>query len=71
MFPSKKMLIPSRTEKGGDHTVDRGLTVQAADVVGKIIENRQIVLDDDDIGVWAKETSDQSTSSETLLDIQE
>ena len=58
-------------EGSGDHTVDGGLSVENADVVGQVVEDGQIVLDDDDVAVGSEQTADQTTSGETLLDIQE
>ena len=58
-------------EGGGDHTVDGRLSVENADVVGQVVEDGQIVLDDDDVAVGSEQTADQTTSGETLLDIQE
>jgi hypothetical protein len=57
-------------EGGGDHTVDGGLSVENADVVGQVVEDRQIVLDDDDVAVGSEQAADQTTGGETLLDIQ-
>jgi len=58
-------------EGSGDHTVDGGLSVENADVVGQVVKNRQIVLDDDDIAVRSEQTANQTTGGKTLLDIQE
>ena len=54
-----------------DDTVDGGLSVENADEVGKVIEDGQIVLDDNDIVIGAEQTADLAGGSETLLDIQE
>jgi hypothetical protein len=58
-------------EGSGDHTVDGGLSVENANVVGQVVENGQIVLDDNDVAVGSEQTANQTTGSETLLDIQE
>jgi len=58
-------------EGGGDHTVYGGLSVKNANVVGQVVENGQIVLDDNDVAVGSKQTADQTTGGKTLLDIQE
>ena len=64
--------MPSRTEKGGgDDAVDGGLAVEDADVVGEVVEDGEIVLDDDDVAVWTEERADQATSREALLHVQE
>lgn len=36
-----------------DNTVGGGFTVEDTDEVGEVVEDRQIVLDDDDIVVWS------------------
>lgn len=58
-------------EGSSNHTVHGGLTVENANVVGQVVENGQIVLDDDDVAVGSEETANKATSGETLLDIQE
>lgn len=51
------------------NTVDSGASVQNANVIGKVVENGQIVLDDDDVVVVTKERADDLGSTQTLLDI--
>lgn len=58
-------------EGSGDHTVDGGLSVKNADVVGQVVEDRQIVLDDNDVTVGSEQAANQTTGCKTLLDIQE
>lgn len=60
----------SNGERHGNDTVGTGFTVQAADEIGKIIQDTQIVLNANDVNFRAEETSDTFGSSESLLDIQ-
>lgn len=60
----------SNGERHGDDTVSTGFTVQAADEIGKIIQDTQIVLNANDVNFRAEETSDTFGGSESLLDIQ-
>jgi len=57
-------------ERHGDDTVGAGFTVQAADEVGKVIQDTQIVLNANNVNFRAEETSDTFGGSESLLDIQ-
>ena len=52
------------------NTVDGGSTVEYADVVGEVVENRQIVFNNDDIVVGLRQRANDTSSSQTLLDIQ-
>jgi hypothetical protein len=52
------------------NTINGGSTVENTDVVGKIVENRQIVLDDDDVVVVTEERANNHSSAQTLLDIE-
>lgn len=54
----------------GDNTVDGRLTIQNANEIGEIVENRQIVLDDDDVVVGAEKRADDTGGSQSLLDIE-
>lgn len=54
----------------GDDTVDGGLTVETADVIGKVIEDGQIVLDNDDVVVGAEEGANDAGGAQSLLDIE-
>jgi len=60
----------SNGERHGNDTVGTGFTVQAADEIGKIIQDTQIVLNANDVNFRAEETSDTFGSSQSLLDIQ-
>ncbi|KAI6772291.1 hypothetical protein HG530_003249 [Fusarium avenaceum] len=53
------------------NTIDGGSTVENTDIVGKIVENRQIVLDDDNVVVVTEERTNDHGSAQTLLDIEE
>jgi hypothetical protein len=57
-------------EGHSDDTVGTGFTVQAADEIGKVIQDTQIVLNANDVNFGAEETSDTFGGSESLLDIQ-
>jgi hypothetical protein len=53
-----------------DDTVNGRLAVKNTDVVGEVIENRQIVLDNDDVVVITEERADDQSGAQTLLDIE-
>lgn len=53
----------------GDHTVHGGLTVEDANVVGEIVEDGQIVLDDNDVVIITEQRPDDASSAQTLLNI--
>jgi len=55
----------------GDDTVYSRLSVQQTDKVGKIVQNGQIVLDDDNVVVGLEQTANHAASGQTLLDIKE
>lgn len=55
----------------GDDTIDGWPSVKKTDVVREVVQNRQIVLDDDNVAVGAEERADETTSGKTLLDIEE
>jgi len=57
-------------ERHGDDTVSTGFTVQAADEIGKVIQDTQIVFNANDVNFRAEETSNTFGGSESLLDIQ-
>lgn len=61
--------LTDRVGQGND-TVNGGATVQDADVVGEIVENRQIVLDDNDVVVVSEERANDQGSTQSLLDIE-
>lgn len=54
----------------GHNTVNGGLTVQHADVVREVVENRQIVLDDNDVVVITEQRANDLGSAQSLLDIE-
>lgn len=60
--------LPNRSWQS-DNTIDGRFAVKDADKVRKIVQNRQIVLNTDDIVVGSKEGSDYFRSAQTLLDI--
>lgn len=53
-----------------DNTIDGGLSVENADVIGEIVESRQIVLDDDDVVIVADKRANHLGGAQTLLDIE-
>jgi hypothetical protein len=53
----------------GNNTVDSRATVENADEIGKVIKNRKIVLDDNDVVIGTEKATDGTGSSQTLLDI--
>lgn len=53
-----------------DDTIDGRLSVENADVIGEIIESRQIVLDDDDVVIVADKRTNHLGRTQTLLDIE-
>ena len=55
----------------GDNTIDGRLSVENTDEIGEIVKDRQVVLDNDDIVVRAKQTANFSAGGKTLLDIEE
>lgn len=57
--------------RGQSHnTIDSGTTIEHANEVGKVIKNRQIVLNNDNIVIRAEQATDSTGSSQTLLDIE-
>ena len=64
--------VDTLTDRVGqsNDTVNSGATVQDADVVGEVVENRQIVLDDNDVVVISEERANDRGSSQSLLDIE-
>jgi len=66
----KRRLTFTNGERHGNNSVGRRSTVENTDVVGQVVENRQIVLDGDDEGSRGGEGSDDSSGVETLLDIE-
>lgn len=63
------LTITNRCWKG-DNTVHGGHTVQNTDIIGEIIQNRQIVFDDNDVGLRGNQWSNDTSSVQSLLDIQ-
>ena len=61
--------LTDRRRQGHD-TIDGRATVEDANKVGKVVQDRQIVLNDNDIIIWSQELSNRTRSAETLLDIQ-
>lgn len=53
-----------------DDTIDGRLSVENADIIGEIVESRQIVLDNDDIVIVADKRTDHLGRAQTLLDIE-
>lgn len=53
-----------------NNTINSWASVKNANEVGQIIEDGQIVLDDDNVVVWAEEGADDGGSLKTLLDIE-
>jgi hypothetical protein len=53
-----------------DDTIDGGFSVENADVIGEIVKDRQIVLDDNDIVVVAEQRTNNLGGTQTLLDIE-
>ena len=51
-------------------TVHGRLPVQTAHEIGKIVQDRQIVLDRDDIAVGGEQTANDARCLQTLLDIE-
>ena len=54
----------------GDDTIHRRFTIKHANEIGKIIKDRQIVLDCDNIVVGLEELANNFGGDETLLDIE-
>ena len=52
------------------NTIDSRLTVEHTYIVGKVVEDGQIVLDDDNVVVRPKKRSDDSGGAQSLLDIE-
>lgn len=65
--------VDTFADRGGKrhNTVDGRLSVKHTDEVGKVVQDRQIVLDDNDIVVGTKQTADLTCGGKTLLDIEE
>jgi hypothetical protein len=64
--------IDSFTDGSGqcNHTVHRWLSVKHANKVGQVVQDRQIVLDDDNVVIRSQKVTDGFGSLETLLDIE-
>lgn len=54
----------------GDDTIYGWLAIQNADEVGQIVEDRQVVLDYDDVVIWAQKFTNRTGRAQTLLNIQ-
>lgn len=54
----------------GNDTIDGGPSVKNANVVGKVIQDGQIVFDDNDVVVVTEKRSDDHGSAQTLLNIE-
>ena len=57
-------------EGHGDDAVSAGHAVETADVVGQVVQDGQIVLDDNDVCLVAHQLPDGQGGVEPLLDIQ-
>lgn len=57
-------------ERLGDDTVDTRLTIEHADVVRKVVENGQIMLNTENVGKLGAKVTDDATGGETLTDIE-
>ena len=55
----------------GDDTIHSRLAVQYTHKIGKVVQNGQIVLDNNNIVIWMEEAADHATSIQSLLDVQE
>jgi hypothetical protein len=60
----------SHREGHRNDTVHRGHTVEAADEVGEVVRNRQVVLDGDNVDFGGEEGTDDAGGVETLLDVE-
>jgi len=60
----------SHREWHGDHTVRARRAVQHADVVGQVVEDGEVVLDDNDVVVLLQERADRLAGMDALLDVQ-
>ena len=57
-------------ERHSDNAIYTGLSVKAADKVGQVVQNGQVVLNNDDIVGDAQEGANGPGSVETLFDVQ-
>ena len=60
----------SYSEGHSHYTVSSRLTVKATDEIGKIVQDGEVVLDEDNVVVMSLKSSDQFCTVDTLLDIE-
>jgi hypothetical protein len=53
-----------------NNTIDSGATVKHANEVRKVVKNRQIVLNNNDVVVGTKKATNSTGGSQTLLNIE-
>lgn len=61
--------FPNRRRKSDD-TIHSWPAIEYANKIGKVIQDRQIVLNYNDVVVWSEKFSDNTSRAKTLLDIQ-
>jgi hypothetical protein len=60
----------SHRVRESDHAIDGGLPVEHTDIVAQVVKNGQIVLNNNDIVVFAEKRTDQTSGTQPLLDVQ-